>query len=134
MGKLLQDVLQAALKRWLSERGMSQSELGRHLGITQSSVSRWLSGEQPVPVWLPYALQGLGGALKGARERLESEKVWKQRKKLSKKGERVLVRKPFFSINAEEMIEGDHIVHILDMLNYDVYELLNIPPEDADNP
>lgn len=34
------------LKRTLSQQGQSQADLARRLGVSQSTVSRWMAGQQ----------------------------------------------------------------------------------------
>jgi transcriptional regulator with XRE-family HTH domain len=48
--------------------GYSQHELARRLGVNQASISRWESGRQPIPAWLPLALEALARKRKWATQ------------------------------------------------------------------
>lgn len=50
----------ADIRAWREERGLSQADLARALGVTQATVSRWETGERPPPLpMLRLALERL---------------------------------------------------------------------------
>lgn len=47
------------LRTALSRLSLSQSAAARTLGIDPRTMRRYVSGELPIPPWLPLALKGL---------------------------------------------------------------------------
>jgi hypothetical protein len=54
----------SALSNTLEVLGWSQSKLARKLGVDPNTVSRWITGKSPVPLWLMEYL----GALRAVKE------------------------------------------------------------------
>lgn len=48
-----------ALRKWRKEVGMTQSDLAQQLGITQSIVSRWERGSEPISAAMAERLMGM---------------------------------------------------------------------------
>jgi DNA-binding XRE family transcriptional regulator len=70
------------LYTWRKQRGLTQLELGKLLGVTKACISRWESGERPMPHLLTLALRCLQ-----VRKGGEGEKVEGKRKRKRKEGE-----------------------------------------------
>jgi transcriptional regulator with XRE-family HTH domain len=47
------------LTAWRTERGWTMPLLGRMLGVSTSTVSRWESGSRTIPEWVPKLLATL---------------------------------------------------------------------------
>jgi transcriptional regulator with XRE-family HTH domain len=41
------------LKQEIKKLGMTQKGFAEHIGVSENSVSTWVRGETPIPVWLP---------------------------------------------------------------------------------
>jgi transcriptional regulator with XRE-family HTH domain len=56
------------IRRWREERGLSQADLARLLGVRQATVSRWESGDRPPTLPLVrLALERLGQKIRPKR-------------------------------------------------------------------
>jgi len=56
-----------ALREWLRDTGMSQSDLARELGVTRQAVSAWLRGKSKPGLGKLLALDDLSGGRLGPR-------------------------------------------------------------------
>lgn len=50
---------QYALRRWRREAGMTQTDLAKQIGVTQSIVSRWERGSEPISASMTERLIGM---------------------------------------------------------------------------
>lgn len=58
---------QKELIKWRNKHSLTQTELGKLLGVTKTSIYRWEAGYRNIPPFLIYALKWLefkGGDLK----------------------------------------------------------------------
>jgi transcriptional regulator with XRE-family HTH domain len=50
-----------ALKKWMDDRGMTQVDLGRLMGVSGAQASRWLSGHRSMPASVAIKLSDITG-------------------------------------------------------------------------